>query len=1034
MVYLEYEKTKLPVLDGYNITKSSQEIAYSDFKCDFTGRTADELPQKYEEVKVIEERELNTITQEPIKKTIENSKDITFKSNVDSDIEITKIKGNHYQDSRDGKNLLDFKETNSNITESGLSYKKNSDGSIEVKGTTNRALDYSMTNKYTFKVGKTYTLKAISSSQKPPTFYFKFNSTNGGTKNVLYNSKTTITIKEEETLALMWSQGSNATLDFKAYIMIYEGTDDKPYEQYGVSPSIDYPSEIKTVGSNVNLLPTTTDGWEQGTIDNGASEDNTTRIRTKDYCPIQHCEYTLWLSNSDNYVFRNIFYYDSDKKYINNQFVLDGSKQATFTNLTFTPPTTAKYCKVVIARKDNTTLTTDSIVDIKAKLEKGTVATQYSPYNQGCVKIKISNNDNTQTQTVTIPIQQEMLEGDYIDKDGEHHEWGKLVLTGEEKLSFFIQGDYILFQYNKSQDMLKKSKMICNYFIYKPNWNISNESVYYGGRSSNYFQIKILSSRLSEATLQGVQNYLKSLYDAGTPVIIYYKLATQINLPLTDEQKFLNELRSQEGINYITAETNISVKYTEDMIPKKAKRTKQNLLCYGYVDNYAFPELREQNSDIDISFTLLSPSKMSTLRTCTAVGTYKLKDLLEKIILKPLLDDGFILVELNVSDISVTVNFLCKTVDYCLNNLSNKFNIWCNIDEQKKIYIKDIELIWNEGKIKHIYDDEHSIKGLQYIKPSTSSDDYANVINFTNVRIYESSTLEFSDDDTKTMVQGFNPLISRQISSTKNGDQIAFEIPIDIKKENILKSVYSRGESDVNVAALRFGGIYTDNTIFNVDVSYDKENDVVVLSDNLGFENGEGKDKEFLLVRDSFFSNLVIGIKYNGSKTLKAIEYMNSDSALVWSINKFYNNKAINEQKNKISKTGIIETTLDMKESWKTVQELREIGTTYMNKNGLKLGGQVELKTDEDVFKVGDTIKINKMIISGVYVVTDIQIECSNNDLEYIVTCKNANMLSSFIDIFRSEDTQETSDKTYHLYLTHYNQEEFAESHEVIQE
>ena len=104
-----------------------------------------------------------------------------------------------------------------------------------------------------------------------------------------------------------------------------------------------------------------------------------------------------------------------------------------------------------------------------------------------------------------------------------------------------------------------------------------------------------------------------------------------------------------------------------------------------------------------------------------------------------------------------------------------------------------------------------------------------------------------------------------------------------------------------------------------------------------------------------------------------------------------------------------------------------------MNKNGLKLDGQVELKTDEDVFKVGDTIKINKMIVNGVYVVTDIQIDCSNNDLEYIVTCKNANMLSSFIDIFRSEDTQETNDKTYHLYLTHYNQEEFAESHEVIQ-
>ena len=42
-------------------------------------------------------------------------------------------------------------------------------------------------------------------------------------------------------------------------------------------------------------------------------------------------------------------------------------------------------------------------------------------------------------------------------------------------------------------------------------------------------------------------------------------------------------------------------------------------------------------------------------------------------------------------------------------------------------------------------------------------------------------------------------------------------------------------------------------------------------------------------------------------------------------------------------------------------------------------------------------------------------------------------MLSIFIDIFRGEDTQESSDKTYKLYVTHYNEEEISESHEVVQ-
>ena len=888
----------------------------------------------------------------------------------------------------------------------------------------------------------------------------------------------------------------------------------------------------------MNLIPTDEIDWEQGTIDSGIPEYSTTRIRNADYCPIKYYEQTISLVNSDSYVFRNIHYYDSNKTYINNQFVLDGSKTATFTKLTFTPPATAMYFKAVIAKKDNSTFTPNKIRDIKPKLEKGTMATLWSPHNQGSVEIdKVNKNffdknkalrgyelngttgqtssnslfftsdyirvnpndqyflsgkhdgtsncfydknkkilakvalknglltapsnpdiyylrfnarltsiDTTmiekgtektdyvegQSQSIIMPIQQEMLEGDYI-KDVEYHEWTKLIFTGDEDISLenSYQGIYQFgFVNNAKWKNDDKIRAISNYYkgvMYNNSWAVDNCTTPIGGG-----KVGIMTSQYT--TVDSFKAFLKSKYDEGNPVIVYYKLAEPINLELIDEQKKgLKKVQVKNGINHVTSEASISVKYTEDMIPKKQKRIKQNLLCYGYVDNYVFPELREQDKDIDINFTLLSPSKMSTLRTCTAVGTYKLKELLEKVILKPLLDDGFNLKELNVTDRSVTVNFLCKTLEYCLNNLSNKFNIWCNIDEQKNIYIKDIELIWNEGKIKHIYDDEHSIRGLQYIKPSTSSDDYANVINFTNVRIYEYSRVEFSDSNMKIMTQNFNPLIVEQISNIKNGEQITLEIPVDIKKENILKSVYSRGESDGNAAALRLGGVYTDNTVFNISILYDKEKDTVVLSDNLGIENEEGKDKEFLLIKDSFFSNLIVGIKYNGQKTLKAIKYISSDSVLVWSINKFYNNKAINEEKNRISKTGIVETTVDMKESWKTAQELREIGTTYMNKNGLKLDGQVELKTDEDVFKVGDTIKINKMIVNGVYVVTDIQIDCSNNDLEYIVTCKNANMLSSFIDIFRSEDTQETNDKTYHLYLTHYNQEEFAESHAVIQ-
>lgn len=518
--------------------------------------------------------------------------------------------------------------------------------------------------------------------------------------------------------------------------------------------------------------------------------------------------------------------------------------------------------------------------------------------------------------------------------------------------------------------------------------------------------------------------------------MLYLKYG-EVSLPILESYSIT---KSSQDITFSDLQCDFTEHTIEDL-PEKYQEVKiangTKILYFGYVDTYNFGEIREKDEELDIYFTLLSPQKIATLRTCTAIGMYQIKELLEKTILKTLVDEGFVVKELNVIDRTITVNFLCETIEYCLNNLSNKFNFWWTIDEKKNIYIKDIDFFWNDGKFKHIYDDENSIPGLQYVKPSVYSEDYANVVNFTNVRMYEDSRAEFLDNDTTKFEYSFNPLITKQISSLKNGEQVIFEMPIDLKKENMIKSASSQGKSEGTIYGLSSVFVYNDNSFCNVFVWYDRQNDKILMSDNLGFENGENKDKEFLLIKDSFFSNLITGIKYNGQKTIKNISFINSESALIWSINKFYNDKAIDDKKNKISNTGIVELTIDMKESWKTAQELREIGTSYMNKNSLKLAGQIELKTDKDVFKIGDTIRIdkkfNKLSIKGNYVVTEIKINYANNEFEYAVTCKNANMLTSFIDIFRKEDTQTTSEKTYHLYLTHYNQEEFAESHEVVQ-
>jgi hypothetical protein len=305
------------------------------------------------------------------------------------------------------------------------------------------------------------------------------------------------------------------------------------------------------------------------------------------------------------------------------------------------------------------------------------------------------------------------------------------------------------------------------------------------------------------------------------------------------------------------------------------------------------------------------------------------------------------------------------------------------------------------------------------------SQDYANVVNFKNVRIYQYSRQEFDGNE-------HNPLIKEQISTMTNGKELDFNYPIDFKEENILKSGNSMTINDLRIYGLQINGTYTDNTTFQLYKYYHVIEDKWYISDNIGFDGNEDSNQEFLLKRDPFFSNLIVGFRYNGNKTIKSITSIKSDSALIWNVNKFYNDKGISDKKGKISNSGIIELTIDMNEQWKTIPELLDIGASYINKSSLSLDGQLEIGIDKDTFNVGDIIEINKMIFNGKYIITSIKERNVRNHSEYIAICKNINVEDNYINLFRGKTSQENSDRTYQTYITHYTQDGIKETHEVV--
>lgn len=481
--------------------------------------------------------------------------------------------------------------------------------------------------------------------------------------------------------------------NFTVQLMLTDKVD-TDYEMYGASPSPNYLSEIKTVGDNVNLFP----GWESGTVDvtSGEKRADPWYIRCKDFIPIVYgVFYTISQINSVNFNSINcsIRLYDKDKKYLGSQYVGDFLKQS----LTFTVNNlNVKY--IIPVASNGKTIPQNAKTNIK--LEKGTVATPYSKYGQGCVKvtkcnknlaiknvkgyfstsdfkIKIDNNsesflfyaekgkeytrsckvnldrnrigkidtlDVTQGMTVLngqeinskkficddsgiyiwfvnstlndsikesfqieesstestfvqheeqsyiMPVQQEMLVNDYLDYDNEEevHVWGKKILTGDEGWRMPSSNDSnVVFanlsntnfcDFNSDTDIQYsnhfKHNGIAQGFAAALNKGIGMYS-FLDSEGCRYEYIVVPKTVAS--SVNKWKEYLKSQYDAGTPVVIYYKQQTPTRLKFTDEQKSvakeLNNARTYKNVTNITTDSKaiLSLDYAKDQETQNQK-------------------------------------------------------------------------------------------------------------------------------------------------------------------------------------------------------------------------------------------------------------------------------------------------------------------------------------------------------------------------------------------------------------------------------------------------------------------------------
>lgn len=184
-------------------------------------------------------------------------------------------------------------------------------------------------------------------------------------------------------------------------------------------------------------------------------------------------------------------------------------------------------------------------------------------------------------QTKIMPIQQEMLEGDYIE-DVEHHGWNKLILDGTENIQTnpFGTNSFIITLPTSAPAKISETEIIVLSTHFK---GIALEDRGNSGDNVCYIESTGLTFTIRNTeftTLEAFKSYLAEQYSAGTPVIVYYKLATPIDLELTEEQKEAKKINTYKNVTNIVADNELA---TLDVTYKKD----QNTVNKNYEDRIA---------------------------------------------------------------------------------------------------------------------------------------------------------------------------------------------------------------------------------------------------------------------------------------------------------------------------------------------------------------------------------------------------------------------------------------------------------------
>ena len=328
-----------------------------------------------------------------------------------SRMKIISIEGNEKQDTREGYNLLNLKDWEINETIRVQVVGNIEENKVGLKTNSSTASSsYFLRLRKTLSAGTYYferKFKTIEEGLGGDNYGLVFLSKSDWSKELFRlvpsnTGKAVFTLEEETTviLSLVLKGTSDAgteerEIEYYDMMLSYEN---KEYEKYGAMPSFDYPSEIKTVGDNINVF---NDEAYKGFV-----------VTQQNYNALEKVDLHL---EANKYYVAKIYFEDGTSVAVNNSnFMLcaykaDGTQSANIPNQiakSYANATKLVKAKIVANSTGLSTYANKVIKGIKIEEVEDVDGqpSSYSNYGQGCIELNITNKnilDVPKNSTVT---------------------------------------------------------------------------------------------------------------------------------------------------------------------------------------------------------------------------------------------------------------------------------------------------------------------------------------------------------------------------------------------------------------------------------------------------------------------------------------------------------------------------------------------------------------------------------------------------------------------------------------------------------